>query len=240
MPALSIVIRAYNEAAPLEKLLARLPRTQDIELIVVDNGSSDNTAAVAKKHGARTVGLLQEEFSYPKSSNLGIAAATSPIIVLFSAHCLPIHQDWMEAVLAEFDDSKVAGVYGTSRMDARATWLEFVLYWASYPLSRKRKIVSKADIGVLGATNCAIRRDLWEQHPFDEAYGAGGEDTAWAVWALSQGYKIIRIPRFDVIHSHRLGLWGYLRQRRLWTSLAQGPRPFSRADLAFRKDIDHR
>ena len=87
------------------------------------------------------------------------------------------------------------------------------------------------------ATNAAIRRSLWQTHPFDEAYEAGGADTVWAGWAMSQGHRIICEPGFSVRHSHGVGWKGMLRQMRYWTSLLK-PQRFDRQRLlAFRPDL---
>ena len=53
-PACSIVIRAFNEGEHLGRLFEGISRqtVRDIELILVDSGSSDDTVEIAKKHGA--------------------------------------------------------------------------------------------------------------------------------------------------------------------------------------------
>jgi GT2 family glycosyltransferase len=49
--------------------------------------------------------------------------------------------------------------------------------------------------------NAAIRRALWEEHPYDEAL-SGLEDLAWARWAMDQGYHLAYVAEAEVIHVH--------------------------------------
>jgi cellulose synthase/poly-beta-1,6-N-acetylglucosamine synthase-like glycosyltransferase len=49
--------------------------------------------------------------------------------------------------------------------------------------------------------NAAIRRELWEAHPYDESL-SGLEDLAWAHWAVEQGYTLAYVAEAEVVHVH--------------------------------------
>jgi GT2 family glycosyltransferase len=49
--------------------------------------------------------------------------------------------------------------------------------------------------------NAALRRSLWQQHPYDETL-TGLEDLDWAKWALSQGYKLAYVAEAEIVHVH--------------------------------------
>jgi cellulose synthase/poly-beta-1,6-N-acetylglucosamine synthase-like glycosyltransferase len=49
--------------------------------------------------------------------------------------------------------------------------------------------------------NAAIRRSLWEQHPYDENL-TGLEDLAWSSWAQEQGYVVAYVAEAEVVHVH--------------------------------------
>lgn len=239
MTNVSIVIRAYNEAGPLKKLLAQLAAqeyTGQIETIVVDNGSTDDTAAVAKSYGATIVTLPQAEFTYPKSLNVGIAAAHHPIVLCTVAHACPAGPRWVASAARHFESPKVAGVYSYPIPPADASAYDKLLglsYWYTKLVGVSK--IHRVHVGDFGATNIALRRSLWEGHPFDEQYGAGGEDTVWAKWALQEGYDIVRDPDFTVYHAHYLRTFKlFWLQMKVWTNL-KGPRPFNRDELAFRQ-----
>lgn len=78
-PTISLIIPALNEAACLPALLAEVPRDLLYEIIVVDNGSTDETAAVARTAGARVVSEPQR--GYGAACAAGVAAATGEILV---------------------------------------------------------------------------------------------------------------------------------------------------------------
>ena len=126
-------------------------------------------------------------------------------------------------------DSSIAGVYGPVRAMPDAYFWEKVFSNIFWSLIRniflRRNTITRAGGGVLGNTNSIIRRDLWEQHNFDNRYGLGGEDEEWADYWLSKGYKAVRDLKFGVYHSHYLNLRGILAQLRYWRSL-KNPQPF--------------
>jgi len=76
---ISLIIPALNEADCLPALLAEVPRALLHELIVVDNGSTDDTAGVAHTAGARVISEPQR--GYGAACAAGVAAATGDILV---------------------------------------------------------------------------------------------------------------------------------------------------------------
>lgn len=237
----SIVIRSLNEEIPLQRLFAILKKQHyeaDMELVVVDNESHDNTAKIAIVAGAKVVNIPRDEFSYPHSMNIGVAAATHDVVVLIVAHAFPFSNNWLAAGMEHFKDSQVAGVYANVIPYDGASQEELDFYMPNYVDAKKRGsyTVDKGSMGVLGATNCIIRKSLWEQHNFDEKYGLGGEDGEWASWALSEGYTIINDYQFSVKHSHSFRDGGLEKQIEYWQSLG-GPQGFDKDRLRFRSDI---
>ncbi len=240
-PPVSLVIRAWNEAKQLERLLKAVAEQDypgDVELVVVDNGSTDDSVKVAKRAGAKVVHLPQAKFSYPKSLNLGIAAASNELVAETVAHALPVNRDWLSSGVRNFQDPKVVGVYSTLIAFPNGSLGERILY-SGYGQAKRRgaRAIKRAGMGAFGATNIMLRRSVWEQHPFDERYAAGGEDEAWAKWALSQGYKIILDPGFVVYHSHGLSTWNSVRQWLYWYSIKK-PQKFRQDHIKrFRSDL---
>jgi len=76
---ISIVIRTFNEQRFLKYLLSGLQKQtiKDIEVIVVDSGSTDQTVEIARGFGARIIEIKPEEFSFGRSLNRGIEAASN-------------------------------------------------------------------------------------------------------------------------------------------------------------------
>lgn len=198
-PRASIIIRAYNEGRHIGRLLAALhaQHLRDFEIILVDSGSSDNTVTLAEQNGARVLHIPPQEFTFGRSLNLGIAAATGEFIVNISAHCYPMHDEWLGRLLAAFDDPQVALAYGMQRGETRSRFSEQRFFEHYYPpMSTPRQ-----KDPFCNNANAAIRRTLWEQNPYDEAL-TGLEDLAWASWALAQEYVLAYVAEAGVIHVH--------------------------------------
>jgi glycosyltransferase involved in cell wall biosynthesis len=241
MKALSVVIRALNEEASLQKLFHLLKNQRydgEVQLIVVDNESHDRSVSVAQSFGAKVIHLARNEFSYPRSMNIGIQAAKSEIVVLMVAHAYPFEDTWLSAGAGHFSDPAVAGVFANVIPCEGATQQELDFYMPNYEEAKRRGpfAVGQGSMGIMGATNCIVRRSLWEVHPFNEQYGLGGEDGEWAQWAMSKGYKIINDYHFSVRHSHSFKDGGLEKQVEYWKSLSE-PQPFDKKRLDFSQKI---
>jgi len=233
--SVSVVIRTKNESKRLKSLLEKIKKQKtisNIEIVVVDTESTDNTPEVIEQYGAKRVTLKQSEFTYPISMNAGVSETSGDIVILTVAHALPISHEWIASALKHFEVSDVAGVFGPCLPDKAANFFEKTHYWAVYLVQRMIgvKEFRRVRMGIFGATNIAIRKDLWNKHNFDERYEMGGEDGEWARWAFRHGYKIIREPGFVVRHSHNLGPYRYLKQLILWSKM-KNPMPFDQDKL---------
>src|SRR5574339_316268 len=113
----SIVIRAYNEEKHIGRLLEgiRHQTLKDVEVILVDSGSTDSTVEIAESYGAHIVRIPSEEFTFGRSLNNGIQAATGELVVIASAHVYPVYPDWLESLLRPFADPDIALTYGKQR-----------------------------------------------------------------------------------------------------------------------------
>jgi rhamnosyltransferase len=195
----SIVIRAYNEEKHIGRLLQgiRQQTIKDVEIILVDSGSTDGTVSMAESFGARIVRIPSNEFTFGRSLNLGIQAATLELIVIASAHVYPVYPDWLESLLHPFEDGNIALTYGKQRGPATAQFSEQQIYHHWYPeVSQPRQATVFCN-----NANAAIRKSLWEKNPYDETL-TGLEDLAWAKWAKEQDYDIAYVAEAEIIHVH--------------------------------------
>jgi rhamnosyltransferase len=195
----SLVIRAYNEVVHIGRLLEGVKQQtlKDVELILVDSGSTDETVAIAESFGARIVRIRPEEFTFGRSLNLGIRAASCELVALASAHVYPVYPDWLERLLEPFSDPQVALSYGKQRGANSSKFSEHQIFQQWFPdQSRPQQAYPFCN-----NANAAIRRSLWEGHPYDESL-TGLEDLAWAKWATAQGYGIAYMAEAEIIHLH--------------------------------------
>ena len=195
----SIVVRAYNEEKHIGRLLEgiRQQTLKDVEIILVDSGSTDQTVAIAESFGARIVRIPSAEFTFGRSLNFGLRVATREFVVIASAHVYPVYPDWLETLLRPFEDEKVALTYGKQRGPGSAKYSEQQIFQQWYPNASQPHQTT----AFCNNANVAIRKSLWEKNPYDETL-TGLEDLAWAKWAHEQDYAITYVAEAEIIHVH--------------------------------------
>ncbi len=195
----SLVIRAYNEEGHIGRLLEGvLQQTlKDVEIILVDSGSTDATVAIANRYPVHVLHVQPNEFTFGRSLNLGISHANAKYVVIASAHIYPVYPDWLERLLAPLNDPTVAITYGKQRGNSTTKFSEHQIFARWFP----EQSFTRQDHPFCNNANAAIRRSLWEQHPYDETL-SGLEDLAWGRWAMNQGHAITYVAEAEVIHVH--------------------------------------
>lgn len=197
VPKVSIIIRTKNEERWIVSCLKSVFNQdyKNFEVILVDNQSTDKTVEKAKMFDVQVVTI--EKFLPGKAINLGIEQALGDFLVCLSGHCIPVNPTWLSTLIDNFDDPKVAGVYGRQEpmsfsgdFDKRDLLIVFGL----------DKKIQKKDPFFHNA-NSAIRRDVWEQIPFDHN-ATNIEDRIWAKEVLSKEYHLIYEPEASVYHYH--------------------------------------
>jgi len=205
----AIVIRAFNEERHLERLLEGISQqtVKDVQIILVDSGSTDRTVAIAEKYDVKVVHISPQDFTFGRSLNMGLEAAESELIVIASAHVYPVYPDWLEEMIKPFDDPRVALVYGKQRGVEGSHFSEQQIFNHWYG---EKSEPSQAHPFCNNA-NAAVRKALWEQHPYDESL-PGLEDLAWAKWALENHFRICYISHAEIKHIHQES-WRGIKQR---------------------------
>jgi glycosyltransferase involved in cell wall biosynthesis len=196
---ISVIIRTKNEAKWIGTCLQAI-NLQDypaMEVIVVDNESTDATLDICSRYNAVITSISNMDFNYSRALNRGIEIARGELIAIISGHCVPVHDYWLANLYMHFRDPQVMGVYGrqvplpdTTPADKRDLWITF-------GLDRKRQ---HRDYFFHNA-NSMIRRSAWEKVPFNENIN-GVEDQDWAQSILRQNGLIIYEPSAGVYHQH--------------------------------------
>jgi len=199
---ISVVIRAYNEEKWLNRCLLAVKhqRLAVEDIIVVDNESTDNSRNIAKSHDVNLLSISRDEFTFGRALNIGIEAAKGEIILILSAHCIPVDELWSSFLAVHLNkdtNSNVCGVYGrqeplpdTSDINARDLYTTF----------RNERQYQSHDYFFHNA-NSAILKSLWKTNPFDEKI-RGVEDRAWGKLLTQMGHQIVYEPLARVYHHH--------------------------------------
>ncbi|GEM_PF-2023579 len=105
-PTVSVIVPVLNQADRLRRLLSALRRQRygAVEIIVVDNGSTDGSQAVAQELADRFLVDTRMRSPYP-CRNTGIRAATGDILMLLDVNCMP-GPDYVSAMVAALPDDR--------------------------------------------------------------------------------------------------------------------------------------
>ncbi len=198
MPETSVIIRTKNEERWLGKCLTVLAQQnyRDVEVIIVDTGSTDATIAVAARHGVQKIVTL-ERYVPGQALNEGIKQATGRYIVCLSAHCLPKNKEWLSNLLRGFSDPQIAGIYGRQVPVAFTPPADKRDLLITFGRDRRRQVKDY----FFHNANSAVRREVWEKIPFDET-APNIEDRIWAKAVLAANYHLLYEPDAAVYHYH--------------------------------------
>lgn len=195
----SIIIRTKNEERWIVSCLKAVygQTYKNIEVVIVDNESTDKTIEKTKKFkGIKYVNI--KEYLPGAALNDGIRVSSGEYIVCLSGHCIPVNEFWLENLVNTLEeDSSYAGVYGrqepmsfSTPADKRDMLLVFGL---------DRKVQCKDSF--FHNANSILHRSLWDNVPFDSET-TNIEDRLWAQEKLNLGYKIVYEPEASVYHHH--------------------------------------
>lgn len=210
-PRASIVIPAYNSGGTIGECL-RVLKSQSmkpLEVIVVDDGSRDNTIREAKRFGVKV--LAQKHAGPAAARNRGARAAKGDVIIFTDADCVP-ERNWIKEMLSPFGDGKIAGVQGSYKTSQKSPVARFVQLEIE---DRYRRMWKRPSIDFIGSYSAAYRRELFlKSGGFDENFPeASGEDPELSFRLSKTGYKMAFNPRAIVHHRHPDNLGKYLKQK---------------------------
>jgi glycosyltransferase involved in cell wall biosynthesis len=222
----SVIVPARDAAKTIgECILAVLSQSlpeNEYELIVVDDGSSDRTGAIARRLGARVIARPPRGIAAAR--NAGVQAARADIVVFLDPDCLP-KIDWLAQMIRPFDDPAVVGVQGAYASDQtelmprliQAEWEETYRQLESYPLT-----------DVVRGFSAAFRRSvLLGADGFDASF-AVGDDLELSYRLAKSGRRLVFNRRARVYHKHGDSVGRYFERSLrdgLWRSLIHARHP---------------
>jgi len=210
---ISVVVPAYNSAptigACLEGLLAQSMPRKRYEVIVVDDGSCDETREIVGEYDVRLI--AQARRGPAAARNRGVAEAEGEIVLFTDADCVPI-ESWVAEMLRPFDDDEVVGVKGAYRTRQRGIVPRFVQ--CEYE-ERYERMARQRQIDFIDTYAAGYRRNVFlEERGFDVRYpNASVEDQELSFRLAERGYKMVFNPQAVVYHQHPRTLVAYFRRK---------------------------
>lgn len=215
-PCYSVIVPAYRAAATLPACLAALAN-QDVdpakyEVIVVDDGSSDGTAEIARQAGVITI--HQDHAGAAAARNRGAAAAHGDLLLFTDADCAPT-RGWISAITAPFCEptirgQEVAGAKGAyltrqRSLVARFTQLEYE--------DRYDRMAGAERIDFIDTYSAAYRRDLFMANAGFDPRFLLCQDQEFSFRLAEKGYKLVFAPAAQVYHQHNRTVAQYVRRK---------------------------
>lgn len=208
--AISFVIPAYNEKCSIKSVINHINEFVDKELvseiIVIDNGSTDDTASIARAAGARVISLPRLTIS--RARNEGVQFARSEIIAFLDADVL-VTNEWADAisqVMEELISNKFTITGYRYGVDDSPSWIEKVWF---LPLPNvQSKYLNGGNLITTKSLHNAIGG-------FDESLETG-EDFDYCTRATAAGARIIHQPELGTIHlGYPKTAWHFIK-REFW------------------------
>lgn len=212
-PRASVIIPAYNASETVEACLSALWRQtvpQELyEVIVVDDGSTDGTADLARAAGALVI--VQPNAGPATARNRGARSAAGDLLLFTDADCEPV-PGWIEAFLDTFEDEGIVAAKGTYLTRQRSLTARFVQ--VEYE-ERYRITARAATVDAIDTYSAAYRRHVFrESGGFDPTFPfAAQEDVDLSFRLARKGYRMAFVPDAQVVHHHSSSPWAYVRRK---------------------------
>lgn len=198
----SVIIRTYNEAewlrAELEGICAQELDGLEMEIVLVDSGSTDETVAIAAEFGCRVLTIRKEDFTFGRSLNVGCEGARGRQLVIISGHCLPVNNRWLINLIKPLEDGSCSYVYGRQIGHETITrFSEHQLFSKYFP---PHSAVPQEGFFANNA-NSAVPKSVWDKYRFDEEV-TGLEDMVLAKELVADGGQVGYVADAVITHIH--------------------------------------
>ena len=205
-PKVSIFIPTKNPGPDFSIVLERIfdQKEKNLEVIIVDSGSMDQTLEIAAKYPAELVNIKPEEFGHGRTRNLALKYSKADYIVFLTQDAIPANEFWLINLLRNFSDKKIAGVFSRQIPRKEAKEIQRFFYMYYFPDNKiirpKREYNSIQNRFFSNVSSC-IKKDVLQKCCFSDTI-LTTEDQEWAKRVTDLGYQTVYEPKSVVIHSH--------------------------------------
>jgi O-antigen biosynthesis protein len=216
----TVAIPVLNGARYLDEVLSavraqQLDDERELEILVIDSGSSDGSLSIAERHGARIHQIPKSEFSHGGTRNLAMKLASGDHVAFITQDATPAHERWLAALLEGFrraDD--VALVFGPHDPRPDASHMikcEMERHFSLWPDGDVQRLdrspqglidyrAYPGKISFFSDVNGCVARWAWERIPYREVPYA--EDQLLGREMIEAGFAKVYMAEAAVLHSH--------------------------------------
>ncbi len=222
--SVSVIIPTKNAGADLRRLIQKLRAQEgirELEIVIVDSGSTDGTLESAKDEGVKTVTIPAEQFTHAESRNRGAEAASGEYLLFMVQDALPLTNAWIYEIMTFLQGNEVAAVscaeYPRADSDLFAQFLIHRQY-SSPGLDRDQiagwNSTCSSFLGLrtsahLSNVATAMHRDIFAQYRYRTAYA---EDLDLGIRLIQDGHKLGFLHSTRVLHSHNRPAYYFLKR----------------------------
>lgn len=213
-PLVSVIIVTWNGAALLQECLDSLAKTTHypLEIIVVDNFSSDNSITLLNAYPIVRVIANSSNTGYAKGNNIGVASARGNYVVILN-NDITVEPDWLTEPLRYLEADRTIGIVCCRQMSYYRNEIIDGLFHRIEPDLRMHPVGQQqqpADdprflmTGLVISANggsMIVRKELYEQlHGLDETFFAYYEEVDFCLRAFERNWKCLYVPAAVVYH----------------------------------------
>lgn len=192
-PFVSIIIPTLNSESTLSRCLYAISSIDypkdELEVIVIDNGSTDGTVEITKKYGAKV--FIRPNISISALRNFGAKMAKGDVYGFVDSDCL-VSKNWLNNALVHLSKEEVAVTGCGYDVPHKASWIEKSWFFL--------KDLEAHSVSHVPAGNMLVRKNaFWSVGGFCEAL-ITGEDTEFCRRFRQRGYNIVSDNEIRSIH----------------------------------------
>jgi len=211
-PKVSVIVCSYNGAMTLDRCLESLKHIDypDYEVILVDDGSKDNTPEIAAKH-SWAVNIRQENKGLSVARNVGGWAAKGEILAYTDSDCMA-DPDWLYFLVGTLLSGDYAGVGGPNISPPAENWIQACV--SAAPGGPSHVLLTDVVAEHIPGCNMGFYKWAFEKvGGFDPEYRKAGDDVDFC-WRLQQENQVIAFsPAAIVWHYRRFTLKAFQKQQ---------------------------
>lgn len=194
---------------------------ENIEVIIVDSGSTDNTLKIAKEFNSKIITILPEEFSHSYARNLGAENATGDFLLFTVQDALPPNEFWLSEMMSVMKSNKVKAVSCAEYPRENADLFYRAISWNHYnflgvnsedriyQLPENPNYITFRQNGQLSDLACLIPNEVFKKYKYRLNYA---EDLDLGIRLIKDGEKIAFLGSIRIIHSHNRPPYYFLKR----------------------------
>ncbi len=223
---ISIVIPTFNAGLEFRWLLRKLQTQKglrQLDIVIVDSGSQDNTVVWAHEFGCRVVEITQAEFSHSHARNLGADHATTDYVIFMVQDAYPVGEYWAYGMLRYLLDHAESGLVAAScseysRSDSDMMYDSMIdthyRFLGCHDQDRLGDYqgadhMALRSRGQLSDVACLISKEVFGKYRYQGDYA---EDLDLGIRLIKDGHRVAMLASVKVVHSHNRAAFYYLKR----------------------------